>query len=71
MLEPLSELLRKSRRETMRNRATQRAINGHQAILEAIIAKNPDKAGEAMRLHLEKAQEDLGSTQELGDLSKR
>ncbi len=59
MLAPLSELLRKSRKETMRANGVQRAIVGHKLLLSAIIEKDSDKAAEAMYRHLEMAQEDL------------
>ena len=59
MLAPLSELLRKSRKETMRANGVERAIIGHKLLLSAIIEKDSDKAAEAMYRHLEMAQEDL------------
>jgi len=59
MLEPLAELLRESRRETMQRKGVQRAIDGHQGILAAIMEKDPDKAGQAMSVHLRMAKEDL------------
>ncbi len=59
MLAPLSELLRKSRKETMRANGVQRAIVGHKLLLSAIIEKDSDKAAEAMYRHLEMAEEDL------------
>jgi GntR family transcriptional repressor for pyruvate dehydrogenase complex len=59
MLAPLSELLRKSRKETMRANGVQRAIVGHKLLLSAVIEKDSDKAAEAMYRHLEMAEEDL------------
>ncbi len=59
MLAPLSELLRKSRKETMRANGVQHAIVGHKLLLSAIIEKDSDKAAEAMYRHLEMAYEDL------------
>jgi GntR family transcriptional repressor for pyruvate dehydrogenase complex len=59
MLEPLTELLRKSREETMRQNGVKRAIAGHTRILAAIIEKKPDKARKAMANHLRMAKNDL------------
>jgi GntR family transcriptional repressor for pyruvate dehydrogenase complex len=59
MLEPLAELLRKSRRETMLRRGVDRAISGHRKILAAVMEGDSDKAAEAMSLHLKMAAEDL------------
>ena len=64
MLAPLSELLRKSRKETMRTNGVQRAIIGHKLLLSAIIEKESDKAAEAMYRHLEMAEEDLKKIEE-------
>ena len=36
-----------------------RAIIGHEMILSAIEQKDPDKAAQAMRIHLEMAEADL------------
>lgn len=65
MLEPLSELLRKSRHETMKRKGIQRAMTGHNSILAAIIEKDPDKAGKAMSQHLKMAKEDLKWVEEI------
>ncbi len=59
MLAPLSELLRKSRKETMRANGVQHAIVGHKLLLSAIIERDSDKAAEAMYRHLKMAYEDL------------
>ena len=59
MLEPLSELLKAIRMETMQRKGVQRAVSGHKEILKAIIEKNPDKANKAMSTHLRMAKEDL------------
>ena len=59
MLEPLADLLRATRLETMRRRGVQRAISGHRKILKAIIEKDPDQADKAMSTHLWMAKEDL------------
>jgi GntR family transcriptional repressor for pyruvate dehydrogenase complex len=59
MLEPLAELLRKSREETMRRGGAKRAIVGHRQILDAIIGKKVKKARKAMSDHLAMTQEDL------------
>ena len=58
ILQPVAALLRKSREKTMAVNAG-RAISGHQAILEAVRARNPDQAEQAMRNHLSMAQEDI------------
>ena len=59
MLEPLADLLRATRLETMRRKGVQRAISGHRKILKAIIEENPDGADKAMSTHLWMAKEDL------------
>ncbi len=59
MLQPVAELLRKSRDKTMAV-DVERAISGHQAILDAVRAGNPGQAEHAMRNHLVMAQEDIG-----------
>ncbi len=64
MLAPLSELLRKSRKETMQANGVQHAIIGHKLLLSAIIERNSDKAAEAMYRHLEMAYEDLKKIKE-------
>lgn len=59
ILNPLSELLKKSRHETMKKHGIASAINGHKAVLEAIINRDSVSASAAMKQHLEKAEEDL------------
>jgi len=59
MLQPVAELLRESRDKTMAV-DVERAIRGHQAILDAVYAGNPSQAEDAMRNHLVMAQEDIG-----------
>jgi GntR family transcriptional regulator, transcriptional repressor for pyruvate dehydrogenase complex len=59
MLAPLAELLRESRRKTILNAGVDRVLDGHRSILEAVADRNPDKAGESMRVHLSMAREDL------------
>ncbi len=59
MLEPLADLLRATRLETMRRKGVQRAISGHRKILKAVIEKDPDRADKAMSTHLWMAKEDL------------
>ena len=59
MLQPVAELLRESRDKTMAV-DVDRAISGHQAILDAVRVGNPDQAEQAMRSHLVMAQEDIG-----------
>ncbi len=58
MLAPLGELLRDSRKETIRQ-GVDRVITGHKAILSAIQKKDPEKAAQAMFKHLKMAEEDL------------
>jgi GntR family transcriptional repressor for pyruvate dehydrogenase complex len=60
MLEPLTELLRKSREETMCQKGVKRALTGHSQILAAIIDKKPEKARKAMSDHLMRTKRDLG-----------
>lgn len=59
MSAPLTELLRKSRKETLRTTGADRAIEGHKLILAAVIERDSEKAAKAMRLHLQMAAEDL------------
>ena len=64
MLNPLSELLRESRKQTMKI-DTERAIIGHKKILDAIIIKDSEQAAKAMYEHLEMAEEDLNKALEV------
>ncbi len=63
MLEPLSELLKESRKQTMKINP-ERAIVGHKKILDAIIKKDSEQAAKAMFEHLEMAEEDLNKVSE-------
>jgi GntR family transcriptional repressor for pyruvate dehydrogenase complex len=58
MLAPLGELLRDSRKETIRV-GVDRVIQGHKKILAAIIKRDPERAAAAMHQHLKMAEEDL------------
>jgi GntR family transcriptional regulator, transcriptional repressor for pyruvate dehydrogenase complex len=59
MLAPLAVLLKESRRETILTAGVERVLDGHRSILNAVEARDPDKAVECMRLHLTMAKEDL------------
>jgi DNA-binding FadR family transcriptional regulator len=62
MLNPLTDILRKSRQKTMGRADVDRVARanvGHRKVLEAIIERNGDKAFRAMHEHLEMAEEDL------------
>jgi GntR family transcriptional repressor for pyruvate dehydrogenase complex len=59
MLSPLRELLKQSRCETLRSRGVNRALDGHQQILDAIVNGQPERAAVAMAEHLEMAEEDI------------
>jgi GntR family transcriptional repressor for pyruvate dehydrogenase complex len=58
MLSPLGELLRDSRKETIRV-GVDRVIQGHKQILAAISQRDPERAAQAMQRHLKMAEEDL------------
>jgi GntR family transcriptional repressor for pyruvate dehydrogenase complex len=58
MLAPLSELLRESRKETIR-KGIERVVVGHRAILAAVRRGDHEKAASAMFQHLKMAEEDL------------
>ncbi len=58
MLAPLSELLRESRLETLRQ-GVDRVIMGHREILEAVRQHDSSKAAQAMHHHLDMAEQDL------------
>jgi GntR family transcriptional repressor for pyruvate dehydrogenase complex len=58
MLAPLGELLRDSRKETIRE-GVDRVISGHKAVLAAVRKRDPEKAAKAMYQHLKMAEEDL------------
>lgn len=58
MLAPLTELLRQSRKQTIR-RGINRVILGHGEILAALRKRDPEAAAQAMYRHLEMAEEDL------------
>ena len=59
MLAPLTELLKRSRLETLSISGIQKAIDEHTTILESLIKKNPEMAVEAMSKHLQTAEENL------------
>jgi len=60
LLEPLTQAMASGFRLTIRlPGAPERAQAGHWAIFRAIEARDPDGAREAMRRHLEEAEEDL------------
>lgn len=59
MMAPLTELLRHSRRETMRTFGTESSMEDHRAILEAIFERDPEKAKEKMHEHLQKTRKQL------------
>jgi GntR family transcriptional repressor for pyruvate dehydrogenase complex len=58
MLAPLAELLRESRKETIRQ-GIDRVVVGHKAVLTAVRRGDPEKAAQAMYQHLKMAEEDL------------
>jgi GntR family transcriptional regulator, transcriptional repressor for pyruvate dehydrogenase complex len=64
MLSPLSTALRKSRKKTMQLIGIKRAILGHEEVLAAIVAKDAEKASDAMHHHLVMAEEDLKRSKE-------
>lgn len=59
MLTPLAQLLRESRQQTMRADGIVRAIRGHEKILNAVKARDPEGATMAMSAHLRMAKTDL------------
>lgn len=65
MLAPLTELLKRSRLETLRFSGIQKPIDEHSMILNAFIKKDPDMAVEVMSRHLQTAEDNLKRLQEL------
>jgi len=59
LLDALADLLHQSRVKTIGLSGVGPAIKGHQAILKAVAARDPEKAREAMRKHLEASVQDL------------
>lgn len=59
MLAPLSQLLRETRKQTMKADGVNRAILGHERILKAIKTRDAEGAAEAMSRHLKMAKTDL------------
>ncbi len=59
MLAPLAHLLRESRLQTMKADGITGAIQGHEKILNAVKAHDPEGAAEAMSEHLRMAKTDL------------
>ncbi len=59
MLAPLAQLLRESRKQTMKADGITRAIQGHEKILNAIKAHDAEAAAMAMSEHLRMARTDL------------
>lgn len=64
--ESIGEILRESRKETMRISGVEMPIFEHQEILSAIKKKDPDKAAESMGLHLDTAESNLKALNEGG-----
>ena len=58
-MNPISNLLKKSRIATLKLTGIDRALTGHREIFEALKLKNPDKAAQAMKKHLEMAEDDV------------
>jgi DNA-binding FadR family transcriptional regulator len=58
MIGPLTELLKESRMKTIKS-GIDHIVKGHMKILDAIKAKNQDKAYQAMREHLALAAHDI------------
>jgi GntR family transcriptional regulator, transcriptional repressor for pyruvate dehydrogenase complex len=58
MLAPLAELLKESRKETLR-RGIDHTISGHKEILNMVKKRNPTGALKAMHHHLDMAEEDI------------
>ena len=58
MLNPLTELLKKSRKETFKKYGAE-GVKHHKNILEAIFERNPEKARAAMWEHLEQTKRNL------------
>lgn len=61
LLASVAELSRESRRVTIGNVGTKRAIDHHAAILKAIAARNPSAAARAMKHHMDEAARDLNA----------
>jgi GntR family transcriptional repressor for pyruvate dehydrogenase complex len=59
MLAPLTELLKRSRLETLSMSGIAKAVDEHTAVLQALIQKDPDLAEQAMNAHLKTAEEYL------------
>ena len=59
MLAPLAELLKESRRETLRQNGLVKALEAHKQILSAIIEKDSERAAEFMQSHLQMTEQDL------------
>lgn len=61
--ESLTELLRESRKETIRSGGIDNPISEHKKILTAVKDKDPDKAMEYMGTHLETAKSNLSKVE--------
>ncbi len=72
LLETLAGLLRESRRKTLAYSGVESALQWHRAVFQAVRARDPNKAREAMQQHLRSAARDLdqlrvkGATQTRG-----
>ncbi len=58
MIGPLTELLRESRMKTIQS-GVDHIVQGHGNVLKAIRNRDPDRAHQAMREHLEMAEKDI------------
>ena len=59
MISSVNELLRESRKATLKSGGIERACSAHFAIYEALKKHDPDSSEAAMRIHLKNAEEDL------------
>jgi GntR family transcriptional regulator, transcriptional repressor for pyruvate dehydrogenase complex len=60
LLEPLTHLLRLSLKETLGRVGSDRAVHGHQQIIEAVRQRNPEGARLAILGLVDMAEQDLG-----------
>ena len=60
LIQSLSELLQASLKHGYSRVTKDLAVADHGKIMKAIVARQPEAAGKAMRIHLEHARTDLG-----------
>ena len=61
LMETISDLVREGRKAALSSAPPDETMEGHRAVLEAVCARDPHAARQAMRVHLQQARQELES----------